>query len=184
MADLLTAAAQGTPNGYCHCGCGRQTKVSPWDEPSHGYVKGKPRRFVKGHHRRKSATYQVTDAGYETLCWLWLGAATGSGYGTLYADGQLVTAHRYFYELAVGPVPVGLHLDHLCRNRACVNPAHLEPVTCAENLRRGVGTRLTHGEVAEIRDLVARGVRQAEVARRFGVGPSHVSRICNRRRWR
>ena len=46
-------------------------------------------------------------------------------------------AHRYAYEELVGPIPEGLQLDHLCRNRSCVNPDHLEPVTCRENLRRG-----------------------------------------------
>lgn len=51
-------------------------------------------------------------------------------------DGRLVRAHRFSYERAVGPIPAGLQIDHLCRVRACVNPAHLEPVTCGENVRR------------------------------------------------
>lgn len=70
-------------------------------------------------------------------CHEWIGAGRDSGvYGRFDVDGRLVQAHRWAYEHAVGPIPQGLELDHLCRNTKCVNPAHLEPVTRAENLRR------------------------------------------------
>jgi hypothetical protein len=67
-------------------------------------------------------------------CWIWSGAFNGGGYGCF---GRAL-AHRYAYELCMGPIPEGLDLDHLCRVRKCVNPAHLEPVTRAENVRRGL----------------------------------------------
>jgi len=70
-------------------------------------------------------------------CWLWLGSVNGKGYGRLYSNGKLVLAHRFSYELHVGPIPTGLVMDHLCRNSYCVNPAHLEPVTQRENVLRG-----------------------------------------------
>jgi hypothetical protein len=73
-------------------------------------------------------------------CWLWKGHVGPNGYG--YA-GKGKLAHRVVYEALVGPIPDGLDLDHLCRVRACVNPAHLEPVTRAENLWRGALARLT-----------------------------------------
>ncbi len=72
-----------------------------------------------------------------TGCWDWQGCKMGNGYGQLGVGGRHYAAHRYAYEQLVGPIPEGLDLDHLCRNRACANPAHLEPVTRKENLRRG-----------------------------------------------
>jgi hypothetical protein len=71
-------------------------------------------------------------------CWLWVGASSGI-YGFFW-DGQKQTqAHRAVWEMMVGPIPNGLHIDHLCKVNHCVNPDHLEPVTCAENLWRGQG---------------------------------------------
>lgn len=71
-------------------------------------------------------------------CWEWIGGRTGSGYGVLWVNGKDVSAHRFSYELHRGPIPAGLAIDHLCRNRGCVNPDHMEPVTTRENLLRGV----------------------------------------------
>lgn len=72
-------------------------------------------------------------------CWLWTAAKGKGGYGNFgVTPRKTAYAHRFAYELMVGAIPEGLQLDHLCRNKACVNPAHLEPVTCKENLERGV----------------------------------------------
>lgn len=71
-------------------------------------------------------------------CWAWTAALTADGYGRFWHDGQVVRAHRYAYEQLVASIPDGLVLDHGCRNRACVNPSHLEPVTVVENTRRAV----------------------------------------------
>lgn len=71
-------------------------------------------------------------------CWVWTAHRGPAGYGTFgITSRHRVLAHRFAYEKMVGPIPEGLQLDHLCRNRACVNPAHLEPVTCRTNLLRG-----------------------------------------------
>lgn len=76
----------------------------------------------------------------ECGCWLWIVNWNTYGYGRLgYAHTKQVFAHRYVYEMLVGQIPDGLTIDHVCRMRACVNPAHLEPVTHSENLRRGLG---------------------------------------------
>jgi hypothetical protein len=81
-------------------------------------------------------------------CWLWT-AHKCRGYGTFGWNGSTKQAHRVAYELTIGPIPAGLTIDHLCRNRSCVNPAHLEPVTMKVNVLRGnavtaINARKTH----------------------------------------
>lgn len=69
-------------------------------------------------------------------CWLWTAAKDQYGYG-LFSSTSKMGAHRWAYERLVGPIPKGLVIDHLCRTRACVNPAHMEAVTNKENILRG-----------------------------------------------
>jgi hypothetical protein len=70
-------------------------------------------------------------------CWEWQGRRNPSGYGEAGRYGKVWLAHRAVYEELVGPIPEGMTLDHLCANRGCVNPNHLEPVASYENTLRG-----------------------------------------------
>jgi hypothetical protein len=79
----------------------------------------------------------------DTPCIIWTKQLDACGYGRQQKDGKAQAAHRVAYEEAIGPIPEGLELDHLCRNRACVNPEHLEPVTHAEDNRRAAAARTT-----------------------------------------
>ena len=83
--------------------------------------------------KRFARDFVVAESG----CWQWTGSLYAVGYGRFSTGGRWVTAHRWCYERLIGPVPPGLDLDHLCRNRPCVNPQHLDPVTRRENLLRG-----------------------------------------------
>lgn len=87
-------------------------------------------RWAPAEERFEAKT-QRTDT-----CWLWSGRLK-DGYGQLSVNGRTTGAHRFAYERFVGPIPEGLVIDHLCRVRNCVNPGHMEPVTLAENIRRG-----------------------------------------------
>lgn len=78
-------------------------------------------------------------------CWQWTGTKYINGYGKISSGPQQEYAHRWSYEHYVGPIPDGYVIDHLCRNRSCVNPQHMEPVTDEENKQRGLGYALRNG---------------------------------------
>lgn len=86
-----------------------------------------------------------------TGCWLWHDQLNETGYGMFFIKGKRRRAHRLSYMMHVGPVPGGLGLDHLCRVRNCINPAHLEPVTQRENINRGFWSKRGAAASAERR---------------------------------
>lgn len=170
------------PLGLCQCGCGRSTRIAPQTHAQKGWTKGVPLRFVRGHANRLDALrgYRVDS---DTGCWVWQGHVGGCGYGRTVRDGRAVYVHRFMWELVHGRVPEGLELDHLCRNRLCMNPDHLEVVTHRENMRRSPCTKLDPGAVNEIRRLARSGVSNAEIGRRLGLSHGYVCRVARGDVW-
>lgn len=84
-------------------------------------------------------------------CWEWTRGKCSSGYGSIRVKDKKHRVHRLFYETCFGPVPKGLQLDHLCRNRWCCNPDHMEAVTQQENIRRGLTGKLNNHNARKTR---------------------------------
>lgn len=106
-------------------------------------------------------------------CWRWQGRHDSHGYGSLRIAGKEIRAHRFAYELVVGPFPEGLVTDHLCRVRDCVNPDHLEAVTNVENIRRGDA-----GKALKPHTYCHKGHLLAETG--VPVKNGRLCRVCNR----
>ena len=99
-------------------------------------------RLDEKAQERFATKYEVVESG----CWQWLDSLATFGYGTFGYKGKGHRAHRISYMLYKGEIPDGLVLDHLCRNRGCVNPDHLEPVTTKENVMRGIGVAVANSK--------------------------------------
>jgi hypothetical protein len=177
MRGVRIDGAGPNPSGLCMCGCGKRTPLAVQGDASRGNVAGKPVRFARGHwaNIQDHGLDYMIDPG--TGCWVWLKAVDDQGYGSKLKG----KAHRHYYEKHIGPIPQGLQLDHLCRNRACVNPAHLEPVTPAENTRRSSVAKLGWATVELIR--ARPDATEVELAERFGVSERAIRHVRNRTRW-
>lgn len=137
----------------CSCECGLESTVDA-NKLRSGHTRSCGCANRLGNRRRSEfdrfieKTRQAEDG-----CIEWTGGLNGAGYGQFYRGGKSSSsetgkgyAHRYAYEHYVGPIPEGMHLDHLCRNRKCCNPEHLEPVTPRENVLRGVAPAAEHAK--------------------------------------
>lgn len=178
---MIPMQAKDTRYGYCGCGCGEKTTV----------YQGEPRRYIVGHcwrgvPRKPGPRHIAEDRGYSSPCWIWQMHCSPKGYGmyTHKIEGRSRAAHRVYWEREHGPVPDGLELDHLCGQRACVNPEHLEPVTHVENIRRGVGTTLNVEQVRAIRAEVESGVSLYRLGKKYGVSTAAISQIKYGTNWK
>jgi hypothetical protein len=126
-------------------------------------------------------------------CWLWLGRPQSTGYGQLHVSGKRTLAHRYSWELEIGPIPDGMYVLHRCDNRLCVNPDHLFVGTHQDNMddmvRKGRcptgedhwNAKLTRKDVTAIRKSTK---SQRALAREYGVGQKNISHIITERTWK
>lgn len=136
MKSSLQHAANPTPRGrapLCACGCGDRTSTVRTE-------------YIRGHRPRidpRVRFWSKIDKRGPEECWEWTAALMGNGYALFRVSDHepKIMAHRYAYQDVVGPIPDGLTIDHLCKNRACCNPAHMEVVTRGENAIRGGGTK-------------------------------------------
>lgn len=173
-------------DGLCQCGCGQLAPIATRTVTSRGRFKGQPMRFIRGHNSygmdrskpRVSTRYVEKDRGYGTPCWIWqLKTAKTTGYGIARIKGRDWLAHRWYYEQHVGAIPEGLQIDHLCSQRDCVNPAHLEAVTPLQNARRGRNTKLTDPQAKAIELLANSGMSGRDIGPLFGVSRQTVDLI-------
>lgn len=128
--------------------------------------------------------WSKVEMGSDLECWPWI-ACTVSGYGQFSLGNRNVPAHRLAYELLIGPIPDGLVLDHLCRNKACCNPAHLDAVTQRENVLRGEGfaarnVKLTH--CAQGHEFTSENIQWIGTTRRCRICSRRTSRVAKARR--
>ncbi len=121
-------------------------------------------------------------------CLDWTGSLMKNGYGSFRVNGKTVYAHRFAVELSGRGIPKGMHVDHLCRRKCCVNPDHLEVVSCQMNVQRGSLTPLDAETVAEIKSrfrtsgLSGRAFGRA-FASEYGVRPGTLANIVGGRSW-
>jgi len=135
---------------------------------------------------RKQERYRVNEERtYNgTPCWEWLLAISKYGYGIDYINGNNVRAHIASWERVNGKVPENHDLDHLCRNRRCINPDHLEPVTRAVNIQRGNGAKLNAETVREIRQRYADGnITLKQLEDEYGVSDSAIGSMIRGKSW-
>lgn len=177
-------------NNLCKCGCGQKTSIAKRNRKDRGWIKGQPIPYVWGHNPTKTFLNHLMNFYRNTFgvtwldsdCVLWKGCISTNGYGVVSRKmfGTL-QAHRISYILAFGSVPKGKELDHLCRNRACVNPFHLEPVTRTVNVRRGAKCVVNEQLADEIRKSPE---SRRKIAKRLGISPSTVYAIRIGKTWK
>lgn len=177
------------PSGLCMCGCGGKAPIAKMTNRRQGCIAGHAQKYIMGHQGKLAHPYIVNAA---TGCWEWQGHIDANGYGRAsVGPSRSKQAHIVYYERYVGSIPKGLEVDHICRCRRCVNPAHLEAVTRTENIRRQPQTKLSPEEVEKIKAAFVgspfggrRGGNIREVVTRFNISRSQIYRVVKGESWK
>lgn len=161
---------------YIKCAhCLKNFEIKPYRFATAKYCSRKcrgmaPTRFWAKVNKNGTIPDHRPDLG---RCWIWTGTCNNKGYGRfVIRKGECAVPHRYIYECLHGLIPEGLQIDHLCRDRACVNPQHLELVTGKENVGRGWAFRGRKSRCIRNHPLSGRNLY-------IGTGNRHVCRICH-----
>lgn len=166
----------------CECGCCGEAPIANRNSKTKGWIKGKSKRYIHNHHRRLSGVEYIVDE--KTNCWIWQRSKDAHGYGFIgIGNRKTIRAHRHYYEKYKGKISQGLQLDHLCRNKSCVNPDHLEPVTNAENQRRGARAKLSYVKVKKIKKLYKNGKTMRELGMMFDISHTNISKAIRGKSW-
>ncbi len=113
---------------------------------------------------------------------MWPFSLNKEGYGQITINKRYYNAHKWMYEQLIGNVPHKTELDHLCKNKQCVNPFHLEPVSHAINCRRGKNSKLSEKDIIQIKKMSATKTHQI-IADKFNVSRQSISLILSGKRW-
>lgn len=118
-----------------------------------------------------------------TGCWIGKTELLNNGYHrfNIYKN-ERVMLHKLMYERYKGSIPYGMEIDHLCKNKRCCNPDHLEIVTRVQNVLRSENCKIDMDEMEAIKLAILGGKSQTEVAKEHGINQCHVSRIINGKR--
>ena len=185
------------PRGLCQCGCGAPVGLAKCNNPSRGWVKGEPLRYLQGHACRKPAKtlgdLMGNTDGSITGCSEWRGPYNEHGYGYIVKNRRVVRVHREVWELTNGRIPEGLIIRHKCDNPKCCKVEHLELGTKRDNtqdmLARG---RVSSGGMhatAKLTDAQALDIRQSrgatkDLADYYKVSTTTIRNIRSRISWK
>ena len=190
------------PYGYCHCGCGQKTNIAKITNRKCGHEKGKPYTYLLGHAIRVNTNrkgyylvgYEIKDCGYDTPCWVWRHDIKAP-----YPMSNGRRVYRILYEQKYGSLPKGTQSHHKCRNKRCVNPDHIQPLSPQKHgeihggdargvVRMGndvIGKKLTLTQAQEIRKLYAsREYTHRKLANMYGIVHSCVLQILHNQIWK
>lgn len=182
---ITNLAPSKIKHGFCRCGCGLKTTFPRQGEIARGYKRGVQVDYYPQHNPSGRGDRPFYRVDKKTGCWIWLGSLSDDGYpASVRVRRKTYRAHILYYRLIIGDIPTGASLDHTCRNRKCVNPSHLEPVTHTENVRRGLATKLNIASVRKIRSLHKEGRGgYRTIAKQFGITGPQVYKIVRGISW-